>query len=54
MLSICMIHAQKIKIKKGDILIDDVKCFTTDGDPVNISFYDSDGEEIIFMKYLDD
>lgn len=53
-LSISIMHAQKIKIKKGDIFIDDIKCLSTDGDPVNISFYDSDGEEIVFMKYLDD
>ena len=54
MLSISIINAQKIKIKKGVIFIDDVKCLSTDGDPVNISFYDIDGEEFIFMKYLDD
>lgn len=48
------IQAQKIKIKKGVIYVNDVKCLTTDGDPVNISFYDLDGEEIVFMKYLDD
>ena len=53
-LSISLIQAQKIKIKKGVIYVDEEKCLTTDGDPINISFYDSDGEEIIFMKYLDD
>ena len=54
MLSISIVNAQKIKIKKGIIYVDGEKCMSTDGDPVNISFYDSDGEEIIFMKYLDD
>jgi hypothetical protein len=49
-----VIQAQKIKIKKGVIYVDDVECLSTDGDPVNISFYDSEGEEIVFMKYLDD
>ena len=49
-----VIQAQKIKIKKGVIYVDDEKCLTTDGDPVNISFYDLEGEEIVFMKYLDD
>lgn len=58
-LFICMpffnaVHAQKIKIKKGVIYVDDQECLSTDGDPVNISFYDLDGEEIVFMKYLDD
>ncbi|WP_223032930.1 hypothetical protein [Hanstruepera marina] len=47
-------QAQKIKIKKGVIYIDDEKCLTTDGDPLNISFYDLEGDEIVFMKYLDD
>lgn len=49
-----IVQAQKIKIKKGVIYVDDQKCLTTDGDPVNISFYNLDGEEIVFMKYLDD
>lgn len=49
-----VIQAQKIKIKKGVIYVVDEKCLTTDGDPVNISFYDLEGEEIVFMKYLDD
>lgn len=49
-----IVQAQKIKIKKGVIYVDDEKCLTTDGDPVNISFYNLDGEEIVFMKYLDD
>ena len=48
------VYAQKIKIKKGIIYIDDQECLKTDGDPVNISFYDLEGEEIVFMKYLED
>lgn len=52
MLSISMMQAQKIKIKKGVIYIDGETCLTTEGYPVNTSFYDVDGEEIIFMKYL--
>ena len=52
-LSINTILGQKIKIKKGNIFIDGTKCLSTDGDPLNISFYDIEGEEIIFMKYLD-
>ena len=54
MLSLSIVSAQKIKIKKGVIYVDGEKCLTTDGDPVNISFYDADGEEIVFMKYMDD
>jgi len=54
MLSISIIHAQKIKIKKGIIYVDGEKCLSTDGYPVNTTFYDINGEEIIFMKYLDD
>lgn len=58
-LIICMpffneVYAQKIKIKKGIIYIDDQECLKTDGDPINMSFYDLEGEEIVFMKYLDD
>ncbi len=52
--SIQCVNAQKIKIKKGVIYVDDVECLSTDGDPINISFYDAEGDEIIFMKYLDD
>ena len=48
------VYAQKIKIKKGVIYVDDQECLSTDGDPVNMSFYDLEGEEIVFMKYLDD
>lgn len=36
------------------IYVDGTECLTTDGYPINTSFYDADGEEIIFMKYLDD
>ncbi|WP_452226290.1 hypothetical protein [Lacinutrix cladophorae] len=53
MLSISIMQAQKIKIKKGIISVDGTACLSTDGDPINISFYDTNGEEIIFMKYLD-
>jgi hypothetical protein len=47
-------HAQNIKIKKGVVYVEGEKCLKTDGDPVNMSFYDAVGEEIVFMKYLDD
>ena len=53
-LTISMIQAQKIKIKKGVIYVDGETCLSTEGYPINTSFYDVDGEEIIFMKYLDD
>jgi len=54
-LTLCMsmMQAQKIKIKKGVIYVDGENCLTTEGYPVNTSFYDTDGEEIIFMKYLE-
>jgi len=54
LVSISFIQAQKIKIKKGVVYVEGESCLTTDGDPVNISFYDADGEEIVFMKYLED
>ncbi|WP_452232512.1 hypothetical protein [Lacinutrix sp. MEBiC02595] len=53
MLSISMMQAQKIKIKKGVIYVDGTECLSTEGYPVKTSFYDLDGEEIIFMKYLE-
>jgi len=54
-LTLCMsmLQAQKIKIKKGVIYVDGESCLTTEGYPVNTSFYDLDGDEIIFMKYLE-
>ena len=52
--SLSISNAQKIKIKKGVISVDGKSCLTTDGDAINKSFYDADGEEIVFLKYLTD
>lgn len=54
MLSISMMQAQKIKIKKGEVFVDDVKCLTIDGDPNNVSFFNLEGEEIFFLKFIRD
>lgn len=53
MFAMNIMQAQKIKIKKGVIYVDGENCLTTEGYPVNTSFYDTDGAEIIFMKYLE-
>lgn len=53
MFAMNIMQAQKIKIKKGVIYVDGENCLSTEGYPVNTSFYDTDGEEIIFMKYLE-
>jgi hypothetical protein len=54
MLSLSIIYSQDIKIKKGDVFIDEVKCLTIDGSPINFSFYNLEGEEIFILKYIDD
>lgn len=49
-------NAQKVKLKKGSVLIDKVEWLTytdCDGfDPV-CSLYNADGDEIIFLKWID-
>lgn len=48
------VHAQKIKIKKKIVYIDGEKCLEIGGDANNVSFFDLDGNEIIFLKYIRD
>lgn len=44
--------AQKIKIKKGIVYVDGEKCLTVDGDPNNVSIYNLEGEELVFLKFI--
>tara|TARA_R110002012_G_C11674922_1_gene613562 strand:- start:42 stop:227 length:186 start_codon:yes stop_codon:yes gene_type:complete len=46
MLSTFGIYAQKVNIKKGDIFVDDVKCLTVDGSPINFSYFNLEDEEL--------
>jgi len=48
-----MLHTQKIKIKKGVISVDATSCSPTDEAPLNVSSYNSEGEEIIFIKHIE-
>jgi hypothetical protein len=52
--SICFVNAQNIKIKKGIVYVDDKECLTIGGDPNNVSFYDLNDNEIIFLKFIRD
>lgn len=54
MLSTFGIYAQKVNIKKGDIFVDDVKCLTVDGSPINFSYFNLEDEELFILKYIDD
>ncbi len=53
-LSITLIQAQKVKIKKDDIFVDDVKCLTVNGSPINFSYFNLDDDELFVLKYIDD
>lgn len=46
------VSAQDIKIKKDIVYVDDKECLTIGGDANNVSFYDLDDNEIIFLKYI--
>lgn len=46
------LNAQKIKIKKDIVYIDDVECLKISGDVNNISFFDLEGNELFFLKFL--
>ena len=47
-------HAQNIKIKKDVVYVDSKECLTIGGDANNVSFYDLNDNEIIFLKYIHD
>ena len=47
-------HAQNIKIKKDVVYVDSKEYLTIGGDENNVSFYDLNDNEIIFLKYIHD
>ena len=44
--------SQDIKIKKDIVYVDGKECLKIGGDANNVSFYDLEGNEIIFLKYI--
>lgn len=53
LLSVSLINAQKVKFKKGDVLIDGVKILKYDVDGNNYSLLTQEDDEILFMKFID-
>lgn len=54
-LTVSIMFGQEIKIKKGIVTIDGKECLKIDdSDPNNVSVFDIDGKEIIFLKYIHD
>jgi hypothetical protein len=48
------VFAQEVKIKKDVVYVDGVESLNVGGDMNNVSFYDLEGNEIIFMRYIHD
>lgn len=48
------VFAQEVKIKKDVVYVDGVESLKVGGDMNNVSFYDLEGNEIIFMRYIHD
>ena len=46
------LFSQEIKIKKDVVYVDGKECLKIDGDANNVSFYDLEGNEIIFLKFI--
>lgn len=54
-LTASIMFGQEIKIKKGIVTIDGKECLKIDdADPNNVSIFDMEGNEIIFLKYIHD
>tara|TARA_A100000171_G_C2016517_1_gene88998 strand:- start:56 stop:466 length:411 start_codon:yes stop_codon:yes gene_type:complete len=52
---ICLIgtmNAQKIKFKKGKVIIDNVECLNYDGDSNNVELTTTDNKQTIFLKFI--
>lgn len=55
LISICAfgtVNAQKIKFKKGKVIIDNVECLNYDSSPNNVEYTTSDGKQSIILKYI--
>ena len=48
------VFAQEVKIKKDVVYVDGVESLNVGGDMNNVSFYDLEGNEIVFMRYIHD
>lgn len=46
------LNAQSVKIKKDVVYIDNEKCLLIRGDVNNVSFFDLEGNELFFLKFL--
>jgi len=46
------INAQKIKLKKGIVNIDDTECMKYDSSPNNAEFTSNDGKQTIILKFI--
>ena len=44
--------SQEVKIKKDIVYVDDKECLKIGGDANNVSIYDLEGNEIIFLKFI--
>ncbi|MBQ0788780.1 MAG: hypothetical protein KBT69_14875 [Oceanihabitans sp.] len=50
--SIGSINAQKIKLKKGIVYIDDTKCMKYTGNVSNAELISNDGKQTIILKFI--
>lgn len=50
--SVSLSLAQKVKIKKDVVYVDGKECLKTSNDPNNVSFFDLEGNEIFFIKFI--
>ncbi len=46
------INAQKIKFKKGNVLVDDVECLTYESNSTTVELVTKDGSQTIILKYI--